>query len=272
MTYDGYGEARQFVQPAGRIVDFGVDADGTVFVLVQQARAYRVHRFSPAGTEEGSWEPQGVQGLPRRCHGRCARRSCLAARPAAHVDVRPRRARDVELGRSASGCRLTWRCSPTAACLSARPDRNAIEILDHDGQLQAEWGEFEGGPGRFHEPVSVTANPQGDLLVIETDGQALLFHNPPGAFEPQFVRSFPIAFRGLPLSPHGVAFDGGARILLPEVDSGTLVYGLDGQRLMADVPERDLNTRGFGFVVRYQATAERLYVLDEAHRLWVMDR
>ena len=35
VTFDGYGEARQFVQPAGRILDVAVDADGTVFVLVQ---------------------------------------------------------------------------------------------------------------------------------------------------------------------------------------------------------------------------------------------
>jgi len=63
-----------------------------------------------------------------------------------------------------------------------------------------------------------------------------------------------------------------ARQLVPDPDvRTTLVYSLDGQRLMADVPERDLSTRESGNVIRYQAMAERLYVLDERHRLWAID-
>ena len=73
------------------------------------------------------------------------------------------------------------------------------------------------------------------------------------------------------MSPRGVAFDGSARILLPDPDvRTTLVYSLEGQRLMAALPERDLTTREFGSVLRYQATADRLYVLDERHQLWAI--
>ena len=101
----------------------------------------------------------------------------------------------------------------------------------------------------------------------------MLFHSPPERFEPQFVRSFPMALSALPGEPHGVAFDGQGRILVPDAEARTtLVYGLDGRRLMAAVPERDLDTRGFGTVLRYQATADRLYVLDDGRRLWVMAR
>ena len=41
---------------------------------------------------------------------------------------------------------------------------------------------------------------------------------------------------------------------------------------MTLVPALEPNTRGFGNVVRYAATQAGVYVLDEAHRLWVLRR
>src|SRR6185436_16029139 len=128
-------------------------------------------------------------------------------------------------------------------------------------------------PGQFRYPVSVTLNRDGDMLIIDYEGNAALFRNPPGQFQPQFVRSFHIAFSALAVTPRAVAFDGNSRILIPDPDvRTTLVYSLEGQRLMAALPQRDLNTRGFGNVARFQATAECLYVLDEEHHLWALAR
>ncbi len=239
-------------------------------MLLQEPDGYGVHRFGPAGIEQKSWKPQGTQAY-----------AISAIAVAAAGDVLLRNDTTVWVFDRDGRPVVTWDHPPLGSPDIAILDdgrtlgrlEDGIAILDNDGRLQAQWDQFAAEPWHFRSPASVTRNQQDDLLVIENDGQALLFHSPPGRFDPQFVRRFPIAFSGLPVQPQGVAFDGDACLLVPDPDvRTTLVYGLDGQRLMAAQPERDLNTRGFGNVVRYAATAERLYVLDEAHRLWVMSR
>jgi hypothetical protein len=272
LPYDGYGDAREFVEPAGRIVDFGVDAEGAVFVFLDARDGYRVQRFNSAGTQDASWEPQGTQG--NAVH-------TMVVAPDGHVYLRSDRT--VWVFDRDGHPQSTWNEPPIGTrdlailddghSLGRLRDEQAMAILDRNGRLQAQWDQFVGEPGRFGFPASVTRNPQGDVLIIERDGHALLFRGQAGQLQPQFVRRFPIAFSELPVQPQGVAFDGRDRILVPDPDhAATQVYTLDGQRLMARAPERDLNTRGFGNVVRYQATAERLYALDETRRLWVIAR
>ena len=56
---------------------------------------------------------------------------------------------------------------------------------------------FSGIPGAR----VVTFDQQGNLLIIESDGEALLFQSAPEHFEPRFIRSFPIAFSALSRAP-----------------------------------------------------------------------
>jgi hypothetical protein len=272
-TYDGYGPARRLVDPKGRILDFGVDAQETVVVLVQTPDGYRVHRFSPDGAELGSWDPEAAQGYGMRS---------MAVAPDGRVLLRGER--NVWVFDRDGHWVATWDsprfASPEIAfledgrILGRVPDSNAIGIFDRNGQVQSGWSEFKGSIGHFQVPGAVIANPQGDILVVEeSEGRSLLFHNHAGGFDPQFVREFQMAFGQPQLAPHGLTFDDSVRVLAPDQDARTtLVYGLDGQRLMAAQPERDLNTRNFGSVVRYRATPKHLYVLDEERRLWAIDR
>ena len=147
-VYEGYGPARQFAVPPGRIIDFGVDASGTVFVLTQRADAYQVHRFGPDGAEEQSWEP-----VPARGHSLVA----IAVAPDGDVLLRGERVawrldRD---GRVLS----TWENPPLVTpdiailddgrILSRRRDINDIAIVGRDGRLDAAWSEFSRSPGAF---------------------------------------------------------------------------------------------------------------------------
>lgn len=82
-----------------------------------------------------------------------------------------------------------------------------------------------------------------------------------------------MTFTEPPARPEGMTFDGPDRIVAPDPPaSQPLVYSTSGERLLAADPARDLSGRGFGNVLRVQATADWLYVLDDGHRVWRVAR
>jgi hypothetical protein len=267
IQYAGYGEARPFGPMKGRPVDFGVDAQGYVNVLLRDGGAFRVQRFDPQGRVEAAWQPQFAgneilsmavdpDGVSALMGGEAIRLADHAGKPIA-----------------------SWTDSSTWSTQMAfwRRDRilkpmqfhNSIALVSRDGHLQREWNHFEGGPGKFEQPVAVAVSPEGYILVIQADGLALLFQNPGEEWSPKFVRSFRIDFTLLPVSARTCVFDGTDRIVIANNPASTaLVYNLNGERMIAADPARDLSTRGFGDVVRVQSYGDQLYVLGSAGKLW----
>ncbi|HXQ22779.1 MAG TPA: hypothetical protein VN812_13965, partial [Candidatus Acidoferrales bacterium] len=143
-----------------------------------------------------------------------------------------------------------------------------------DGKLEEQLGRFDGGPGKIANPKALAVSPAGDILVIQYDGQAVLFRNPGPEWNPTFIRSFRVDFSISPVAPRGSAFDGEERILIADIWKPTpLVYSVDGERLLATTPERDLGRKGFGMIGAFQATDDRLYVLDRSQNvIWSVAR
>ncbi len=272
VPYDGYGEARPFGALQGTPLDFGIDAQGYANVLVRDAAGtLRVHRLAPDGHVEAAWQPQ-VTGGP--VLSMAVDRSGVSALMGSEAIALADRA-----GKPVSSWTdpTTWTTQMTFwgpdRILKAMQFHNSIALLNRNGQMLLEWSLFQGGPGKFEQPVTVAVGPQGYLLVLQADGQALLFQNPGDEWAPVFVRSFQVDFSQLPVGPQPCVFDGPDRIVIANNPAtAMLVYNLDGERMMAANPVRDLNAKGFGEIARVQSYEGELYVLDRAGKLWSVPR
>jgi hypothetical protein len=273
VTYEGYGAPRQFAAVRGTIVDFGVDAAGHVSLLVRDRDAFSVHRLDPAGHEEAVW----AVPLPP---GRTL--FTIAVDPEGTVFL----AGDVLLWvYDRDGHLLDQWKEPyvwpgdiafrrDGLILTTMRDRGAVALLDRHGRRRGELKDFVGGSGPLEQPVAVTANAEGDMLVVQEDGQAVLFHDAGGeSWAPTFVRSFSIAYNYLPPQLRSGAFDGPERVLLPDVSGAwAQVYTLRGERLMAADPARDLGVLRSSQAYRIQVVPDGLYVFDGGSKLWHLDR
>jgi hypothetical protein len=178
-------------------------------------------------------------------------------------------------GRQVEGWELPWPEPPREAALWGRdyvlfatPARHSIGIFTREGQLRSELRVFQHGVGGFQSPVSVTVGPDDELLVIQEDGEALLFRLISEPLGLRFVRAFRVDFKDLPVEPRGCTFDGPDRILIPDPASPVpLVYDTLGTRMVALDPSRDLSTKGFGKAARLRAVSDRLYVLDQGRNV-----
>lgn len=273
IPYAGYGDVKLFVQSSEPVRDLGVDASGSVSVLLADRSPMRIQRFNPDGTEAASW----LVDLPSTGHLASMIVDPDGTATLASDSVVLRYDRTGKLVSSFRTPWLEWTAELVPwgedRLLVAVPDRNALAIFTRAGQLQREVKQFSGGP-EFHKPVSLSISPQGDLLVVQDDGEAFLFRDAGNARDPVFVRAFHIDFGAVPIWAHGCAFDGAERILVPDMSTNTsLVYSREGERMMAATPERDLRAKPLGGVLRFSATDDRVYVLDRAtKRLWSVAR
>lgn len=268
IAYPGYGEVKTFIQLSQAGMDLGIDAEGHISVLASDRNPMVMRRFTPEGIEEASWQVE----LPIRGH-----LASIVVDPDGAATLLSETAvvRYDRAGNTISAWQTPWQEWSSeivrwrdGRVILAVPDRDAIAIFTPEGQLQREMKRFNGGP-EFHKPVSLTLSPEGELLVIQDDGGALLFHNSGEEFEPEFERAFHVDFGQLPLWSHGCAFDGPDRILIPDMSTNTsLVYSREGQRMMAATPERDLGSKALGGVLRFYAAPDRLYALDRAGRVF----
>src|SRR5262249_54734507 len=100
---------------------------------------------------------------------------------------------------------------------------------------------------------------------------ALVFHNTEGGFAPQFARTFQITFAEPSVHPRGWAFVQPDRVALVDPSSAKiLMYTLEGRRVMAADPARDLSSQRFGSAFRVQSANDRLYVLGGDRTLWTL--
>lgn len=269
--YSGHGNAERFGPATAMVLDFGVDAQDSVTILSSDGGQMSVRRIAADGREEASWKPALPAGLNVL--------GMVVAPDGAVLLVCP----GMTFVYDRAGALIaTWKdpmvwtpelaVLPDGRVLSAWPSHAAVVMIRRDGTVEREWQEFEGGPGRFFEPASVRIH-GSDILVMQTDRRVLLFRNTSPGFDPVFVRDFSMSFTEKAVQPRGASFDGDNRIVAP--DPGTtrvLLYGKDGKRLLAEDPRRDLSNRGFGGVVRFVGTRDRLYVLDSNRQLWIVSR
>jgi hypothetical protein len=274
VTYAGYGETTVFAQFKGMPVAFGADGSGYISVLVVELGAWRMHRFDPAGREEATW-PLPIAADPNSVKMVVAADGTCIVAAEARVLLYDRSGKSIgawsnDLPELPVEIAL-WHKDEI---LIAVPRRDAIMLVTRDGKVQRVLTEFEGGPGRFHRPIAVSASAAGDILVVEDSGQALLFRNSGQIWDPQFIRAFAVDFASLPPQTGASAFDEQSRVLVPDRSTtAPLVYTLDGERMLAARPERDLSTRGFTHLAALQPAGDRLYALDRgAQRLWAISR
>jgi hypothetical protein len=272
IPYPGYGEPQTLILLKEAAMDLGVDAHGNLAVLASDHNPVHLQWFGADGVEQRSWALE----LPIRGH---------LASMIVDPDGKATLLSETTVVRyDPYGTRLgSWQTPwPEWSSEIVRwhdgriilvvPDRDAIAIFTPDGRLQREMKSFDGGP-QFRKPMSLTLGPENDVLVIQDDGTAHLFHVPGDDFAPVFQRSFHVDFARVPLWSHGCAFDGPDRILVPDLSSNrSLVYNRAGERMMAGQPERDLGSRDLGPVLRFLPTTDHLYALDRAGRVWSLAR
>jgi len=270
LSYAGYAEPEPFGDVPGTVIDFGVDSEGGVHVLTDEAGVYWVRRFDRDGRQLGAWQPQLPSGHPITVSvmGRDGSWFFGVGRNAWVYDGAGQlRGAWTDRDVTPSGIGLL----PDGHVLAALPSQAAIALLRPDGTVERAFDRFEGGPGKFFEPVALALGPTGELLVVQTDGVALLFRMPPDRFEPELVRSFRMTFREPSTHARGTTFAAADRIVLIDPTFGAKqVYHRDGRRMMAADPARDLDAVNLGSVLRFQAAGDRLYALDGDRKLWVI--
>jgi hypothetical protein len=271
LTYEGYGDATVLARWTGGAVDFGIDARGRVFVLIQESGRYRVQQFAPDGAQESTWIP----GLEP---GTFARAMAVDGDGTTAII-----AGNFVVLRDAEGNETTWRpvwdavasdiaFAPGGEILLAVPSRNAIAVFERDGTLRGELQRFEGGPGQLTQPQALGISPEGRLLVAQDDGHTLIFDISADVLHATLLRRFKAAFSHFPIEVRGVAFAGPQRVLLPDpTANAVLVYDARGQRLIATPPERDLSAKGSGAVLRLISRPDALYAMD-ASNIWRLAR
>lgn len=263
-TYPGYPDAKQIVRLQGRSADLAIGPDGNLNVLVIVGGAWHLQKYTPDGTQIGSWDI----GAPREMDP-----GTMAVADDGTVAVLF--GRQILLiapdGRRIGTWDHVWFVWETQIAfwgdrlLATIPHRDSIAVFSRSGELIEEVREYPGGPGRFFAPTSFAFTPQGDMVLLQPDGRALRFRTPTDRFAPQFVREFPVTSVS-----NGVGFDGPDRLLLP-LGSVVEVYDADGTRLMAATPDADLSRIKVGKSVRARGADGTLYLLDpEGGRIWAI--
>ncbi len=254
VDYPGYADARTLAAFPARAVDFDIDAAGRSTVLVQKQGAWYAEVFDRAGRHEAEWRLDVERGDIRTMV--VSNDGTLVVLTGQTVILYDRAGQRIG---SWTSRWATWESELARwndLILMNLRNTHSIAAFSRDGILQSEFRRFNGGPGGFTNPISLTIGHDGQMLVLQEDGQALLFQLPADAFAPAFVRAF-----RLDLGPHGCTFDGPDRIVVP-APTGAHAYDLFGRRMMAASAARDLSAKGLGAWPLFQSAADRLYALD----------
>jgi hypothetical protein len=276
-AYLGYGEAQLLAQVSGADgMSMGIDAEHhlTVLSFEPEAERWRVQRFDPGGNEVARWYPD----VPA---GRSVRAMAVAADGTIILSAETWVLRYDRAGHRLAAWALPWDAvaqdvavAPDGAILLPVPSRNAIAVVERDGRLRGELKTFPGGPGRLMRPVTITVEPHGKMVVMQEDGQVLLFKMAGDPLHPEYLGTLSVAYASPPTAGPifglGAAFDGPERML---IRSGfvPLAYSTSGERLLAATPSRDLGTKGLGDIQRFVVSADCVYALASG-RIWRIAR
>ena len=266
-TYAGYPQAAVLAQLPGRSGDLAIGPDGALYVAVLEQGAWRIRKFAPDGAPLATWDI----GAPREMDP-----GTMSIAPDGTLAILF--GRQVFLlgpdGRRIGDWQHVWFVWESEIAfwgndrlLVTIPHRAAVAVFSRTGELISEFKSFAGGPEQFFAPTSLALTAEGDFVVVQADGRALLFRTPTDAFQPTFVREFRVGASG-----PGVGFDGPDRLLLPT--NGVIeVFDATGTRMMAADPAADLSRLHVGRSARVRGAGGAAYVLDpEGSRLWTLRR
>jgi len=263
LAEPGWGDATLFANLPGGPTDIGVDGKGAVYVLLRIGNAWEVYRFGRDGKLEATFRT----ALP------------VATEPSIAVDGEGTcvisGALDVEI-HDRSGKRLaSWKVpydQPPSdialwcdgSILFCFPSRGTLQLFSRAGK-PGEILELRGGENPMASPSGVAVSSDGKLLVVDEKGRAHLFQSPTDRFAPKRLATFSVGYPDVPFQPDlkGCAFDGPNRLLFPHRSrSAPLVYNLEGQRVLATTPERDLSAKRFQRACSFSTAGDALYVID----------
>ena len=264
-VYDGYAPPVSLATLPMHPGDLAVGPDGTLYLAGAALGKWHMYRLTPDGRIVTSWDLPAPRGINL---------STIAVAPDGTVAALFARtvmlysASGQPLGRWENAwlgweSQLTWWGDDLL--LATIIHRNSIAVFNRRGELLREFSSFDTdhGPAELYQPQGFSLSPTGDLVVLQPNGEALLFHTPTDAFQPTFVRRF-----ASEAVSHGATFDGSARILLP-VAGAVQAFDPSGIRLLAADPTRDPGRQPFGNGVRLRGAADGVYVLAaDGNRLW----
>ena len=263
LAIPGWGDATTFARLPGQPADVGVDGQGTVYVLLRIGGAWEVHRFDKDGKAEGALRT----GLPMGAPVSMAvdSQGTYALNGALDVEVHE------GSGRLLASWKLPydqppsdiafWRDGRVLLCL---PQREMLQLFAREGK-PGETLKLSEGDNPMASPTGVAVSADGRFLVVDGRGRAHLFQSPADHFAPERVATFSVGYPDVPFEPdlNGCAFDGLNRILFPHhLRSAPLVYTLEGQRVLAASPGRDLSKKGLQRASGFSADRDALYVID----------
>ena len=265
FTIRGWGDATVFARLPGQPTDIGVDGKGAVYVLLRIGGAWEVYRFGKDGKVEGTFRT----GLPEAAEASMAvdsQGTCVLS-GALDVEVHD------GFGRRLASWKVPydqppsdiafWRDGRVLLCF---PRREMLQLFSLEGK-PGETLQLRTGQNPMASPTGVAVSPDGGLLVMDARGRAHLFRSSADHFAPDRLATFSVGYPDVPFDPDlkGCAFDGPDRLLFPHRSrSAPLVYNLEGQRVLAATPGRDLLAKGFQRACGFSTSmaGDALYVID----------
>jgi sugar lactone lactonase YvrE len=265
-TVSGWGDPALFAGLGVPPFDIGVDAGGSVYVLVRVGRAWEVYRFGTNGKLETTFRTE----LPAAEYASIAvdgEGNCIL-NSLSNVEIRDRTGKRLASwtvpSEPPSDVAL-WRDGRVLFCL---PRRGIVQLFSRSGRPEDILRlppEENGAPG----PTGVAVSSDGMLLVADEMGRVHLFRSSVDRFAPERVETFRVAYPEVPFLPDlkGCAFDGPNLLIFPHHSrSVPLVYDLQGRRVLAATPDRDLAAKGFQRATAAFAAGDTLYVIDSEAR------
>jgi hypothetical protein len=263
FAISGWGDATVFAKAPGQPADIGVDAKGAVYVLLRIGGAWEVYRFGKDGKVEGTFRT----GLPVAAPASIAvdgEGTCVLS-GASEVEIHDRSGKrlaswKVPYDQGPSDLAF-WRDGRLLFCF---PSRNSVQLFSRGG-TPGETLQLRTGKNPMASPIGVAVSSNGKLLVVDEKGRAHLFQSRIDNFAPRRVATFQVAYPEVPFVPDlkGCAFDGPNRLLFPHRSrSAPLVYNLEGRRVLAATPGRDLSAKGFQRACGFSTAGDTLYVID----------
>jgi hypothetical protein len=263
VAVSGWGDATLFARLPGSPTDIGVDGKGAVYALLRTGGAWEVHRFGKDGKLEAAFRT----GLPLVAEASLAvdKEGTCVLSAAFDVEIHDRSGKGlaswkVPYDRPPSDIAL-WRDGSILFCF---PTRDTLQLFSRAGK-PGEILELRGGENPMASPSGVAVSSDGKLLVVDEKGRAQLFRSSIDRFAPERLATFPVGYPEVPFVPDlkGCAFDGPDRLLFPHRSrSVPLVYNLEGQRVLAATPGRDLSAKGFRRACGFSTAGDALYVID----------
>jgi hypothetical protein len=261
-TFSGYGTAARVAEFAGAPVGLGADATGTVHLLLFKDGQWELHSYRDGGENAVAYpELPRDPGAAAMAVGEDGTSVVTAAGRVETWRSGVRRSA-FSIAAHAVGSDVTI---VGREVLFAVPERGMIERYTVDGTLIGTWAQSELGRKFFPEGFKgLAANWRGDLMVLGSQGDAVVLRVDSGGGQPRLLSSFRVAYGDVAFAEdvRNAAFDGDDRILFPHHGRRSpLAYALTGERLMAEKAERDLGEKGIGSVVFAAARPEALFVV-----------